>query len=288
MDKLLLFLFLLLWMLGNVSSKKSNQLPVVESTTPTTITSATNALPAIRKVYVINLEKRPERMKSIATILDDLKIPFERFEAFDFGNGSENALRKAESRFLPGTKFNTTIVAQDLQVNGSVHQTWGSTGCWQSHLQVYMTIVSQNLPGPYLILEDDIKVSPKIIAFLSFRNMFEKLPHDWDVLLLDSYFLKCHKDKSVPKGLCKVQHSFTTSGYVLRNIDVAKKFIEYGNTAHMQVADHYWNDMFKKGKIVAYTTFNKIVTQAMDVFPSDIKSSQENLKKVFEEYKAGV
>jgi len=273
MDTIFLFYFILLFLFEIIASKNEQVF-------------GSSSLPAIRKVYVINLEKRPDRMKSIASILGDLRIPFERFEAFDFANGSAVALKNAESRFAPGTKFNASQVRQYLEANGSDHKTWGSTGCWQSHLQIYMKIASENFPGPYLILEDDIKVSPKIRYFLSFENMFGKLPRDWDVLLLDRYYLKCHKDKSVPKGLCKVRHSFTTSGYVLRNMEVVRKFIEYGNTAHLQVADHYWNDMFDKKVLIAYTTFNKIVSQAMDKFPSDIKRNQHALKKVFKEYKA--
>lgn len=273
-SKLLFFYFAVCFIVSVLCKKKRS--------------SGKNGLPAIRKVYVINLDKRPDRMKAISIVLKDLKIPFERFEAFDFGNGSSLALKKAYSRFYPGTKFNSTLVQQYLDLNGNDHKTWGSAGCWQSHLQVYMKIVAENIPGPYLVLEDDIKISPKITTFLSHENMFEKLPQDWDVLLLDHYFLRCHEDKDVPKGLCKVKHAFTTSGYVLRNVQVVQKFIQNGNSAGFQVADHYWNDMFEKKELVSYTTFGKIVMQAMDEFPSDIKQSQDDLKKVFEEYKAGV
>jgi len=251
-----------------------------------------NSLPYIGKVYVINLEKRSDRMKSISNILDDLRIPFERFEAFDFDNGNDLALKKAYNRFAKGTKFNATLVQEYLKSNGDDHKTWGSAGCWQSHLQIAMKIVAEKIPGPYLFLEDDIRVSPQIIPFLSYENMFIRLPSDWDVLLLDSYDLRCYPsrmtsdNKTIPNGICKVKHSFTTSGYVVRNLEAIQKFITFGNTAENQVIDHYWNDMFAKQDVIAYAPFKKIVSQAMDQFSSDVKRSQTVLKKVYKQYKA--
>lgn len=93
------------------------------------------------KVFVINLDRRPDRLTQIASHLTALGIQFERVPAVD-GDATE----------LPA-KWSYTP---------------GAFGCLLSHLKCYQTISNQNIKGWTLILEDDAVFSPTFLTDLPF------------------------------------------------------------------------------------------------------------------------
>lgn len=281
--------------------------------TSAVIDAKDSSIPAVSKVWVINLPSRSERMEFMDKQLTDLKIPYERFEAFDFGTGNDTKAELARARLHPQTKVNFTLVAEELAkpVMLTMRQSWGTVGCWQSHLQILMKIAydenMKKLTGPFLVLEDDVEVASSISKYLSFDYLFDKLPAEWDMIYFDHLGLKCknyssnadsgviggrkHLLRRGPAGMkmlsnefCKINFTYATGGYVIRDRDVALKLLEAGNTPEMQVADKYTNPLFRDDKLHAYAIFEKVVYQLPAKFGSDIRTPEalkDTIKKFY-------
>ncbi len=242
-----------------------------------------SSIPAISKVWLINMNKRSSRLQLVTSRLRELRIPFHRYGAIDFGNGDPAKIRLARRKFHPMTLLNLTLVKEELNQTTRPDINWGSTGCWQSHLQIYMHILNGtavHLPGPFLILEDDVNVSSRIVELLSFEYLYKYLPYDWEMLFLDHLDLKCHEDEpwwKRPKDdvadyqYCLVKFTYQTDAYVIRNADVAAKLVKAGNSPHVQVADWYLSQLFGTKTIRAYAVVNKPISQLRGIFGTDIQ-----------------
>lgn len=243
----------------------------------------TSSIPAISKTWIINMNKRSSRLNIVTDRLKELKIPYHRYGAIDFGNGDPSKIKLAKRKFHPMTKMNITKVQDELNAKGRFDLNWGSTGCWQSHLQIYLNIMNgtaSHLPGPFLILEDDVNVSSRIVEILSYEYLYKYLPYDWEMIFLDHLDLMCHKDEpewKKPKDrnpelqYCLVKFTYQTDAYVIRNPMVAEKLVEAGNTDYVQVADWYFNRLFGNKTIKAYAITKRPVVQMRGVFGTDIQ-----------------
>ncbi len=249
-----------------------------------------SSIPAISKVWIINLQSRSERMEFMSRQMRNLKIPFERFEAFDFGNGSDSKTLEASQRLHPNTKINLKLVGEELSkpVDYTMAQSWGAVGCWQSHLQIFMEIAygsSSQYPGPFLILEDDVKVTTSINKYLNHDYLNKILPNNWEMIYFDYLGLKCHDEHSskhyiIHEEFCKINFTYATGGYVIRNKEVALKLIEAGNTAHLSIADKYTNPLFQTERIHAYAILEKVIHQLPRAFGSDIRTPAALVKTI--------
>jgi predicted metal-dependent phosphoesterase TrpH len=74
---------------------------------------------------------------------------------------------------------------------------------------------------------------------------------------------------------CLVKFTYQTDAYVIRNPDVAAKLVAAGNSAEVQVADWYFNELFKNKTVKAYAVIKRPVTQLRGVFGTDIQ--QQNI-----------
>lgn len=96
------------------------------------------------KVYVINLDRRPDRMEKIAYDLKQLGIEFERFSAYD-------AVKENIEPYM---------------------------GCTKSHLDIW----KQSFGKRVLILEDDAEFMENFQQ--RFDEVIQELPEDYDVMYL--------------------------------------------------------------------------------------------------------
>ncbi len=250
------------------------------------------AVPSLSKAFVINLDKRPNRMKWMDEQLNHLGIPYQRFSAINWYNGT-NLIKMEEQRqrLHPLTKMNLTLVQQQLSEKHNFALNWGSAGCWQSHLQIYLQIIQgnyTNLPGPFLILEDDVHLSPRILDVLSYDYLYHYLPYDWEMIFLDHLDLLCHenephwkrpKDHHPDRQYCMIKFTYTTGAYIIRNPSVAAKLVKSGNSDHIQVADWFFNYNFNSRYIKAYAILHRAARQT-DKFPTDIQFSDGSTQKV--------
>lgn len=240
----------------------------------------------VSEVWVINLDRRPERMRLMSAQLKELQIPFQRFSAVDFGDGkNESQLKVAMQELQKETKINLEQVKVDLNNTDRSDFTWGSIGCWQSHLQLYLRLTASPSSGPFLVLEDDLELFPHIIKVLSRKFLSHYLPDDWEMLYLTHDGLKCFlegaqlaNDRAVDFQFCQVQYAWQTAAYLIRSPAAAKKLTSFGNTPHAQVADWYLNERFHKKEIIAYALLYFAARQRRERFCSDINPSLQCVK----------
>lgn len=159
-------------------------------------------------VYVINMDKDTERMKTVSNTLNTNNITFERFSAV---NGAQ--LDQSErDKYL--TKF------CDLMVPNSV------IGCAISHYKLWQKVVDENLDN-VLIFEDDIFFIDNYEDVL--KPALDQLPTNWDIFYLGCTGL-CDKDKQYknPFNLLFYLFKNTKQEFHSDNLFVP----EYGLSAH--------------------------------------------------------
>eukprot|EP01033_Poteriospumella_lacustris_P014912 gene14912-10661_t len=235
-------------------------------------------------------------MNHIAQRLHNLSIPYERFPAVSFHHGHHPmADLVVKDRLHPATKMNLTSVREDLGANPDARRNWGSTGCWQSHLQVYFDIhngTGSFLPGPFLILENDMDMANNLPYYLSSQLLESILSDDWELLFLSTFSLKCHHagagerennhtvysvsnqeshknhtEEYVTQGsqLCRIERTYHSSGYVIRNQTTVARMIDLANTADVNIIDWVWRDPFMRQELTGYAVKRNPVWQRESV-----------------------
>lgn len=116
-------------------------------------------------VFVINLDKSPERMSRIAKRLDELFIPFERISGV---YGAELSQEEIAQYYCP--KLNKKNYRRPLGL--------GEIGCYISHIKAWQTIVDRKLPCG-LILEDDIVIEE---GLADLTKEFGRLSDTFDIV----------------------------------------------------------------------------------------------------------
>jgi GR25 family glycosyltransferase involved in LPS biosynthesis len=137
-------------------------------------------------VYVINLKRRPDRLKHITEQFNRISSTFKLIEAVD---GKAVLVNKAVG-------------------NGWNHE--GVTGCAYSHRKVFIDAKEKNYKN-VLVVEDDNVFCEKFNE--AFEFFYRQVPKDWDML----YFGGNHqtKNKSINVNLEKISHTYTTNCYGL-------------------------------------------------------------------------
>ena len=122
------------------------------------------------KLVVLNLEKSKDRLYKISKNLNNLEIPFERFDAI-YGKELDNDT----------IEENTSLIGRTLLCNH------GIIGCAMSHIAIWKEFYKDREEGNDFILisEDDIeynKIFPKI--FENVENLYTELK--FDILSINS------------------------------------------------------------------------------------------------------
>lgn len=172
-----------------INSKRATTQKVNEPVSTPTDTSLKRSVSLHPTAIVINLDRRPDRLKAIAQRLQFIKVPFQRLSAVD---GNRKQPRDIPSNIL------LDPMATMLRWNmiGKVHYGLGALGCYLSHLLVLNRIASDAVDGmAYLVLEDDAdfdedmpKRAQDAIALLDSANEWmqkrRKKSLDWDIFYL--------------------------------------------------------------------------------------------------------
>ena len=116
-------------------------------------------------VFVINLDKSPERMARIAKRLNELFIPFERISGV---YGAELSQEEIDQYYCP--KLNKKNYRRPIGL--------GEIGCYISHIKAWQTIVDRKLPCG-LILEDDIVIEE---GLADLAKELGSLPDTFDIV----------------------------------------------------------------------------------------------------------
>lgn len=154
-------------------------------------------------VYVINLDRSPERLQKISKQLDDMGIKFRRFRAIDgrklkIINVKTDKIEDIKSftshkkiKYNGGRFENEKFVVscENFSINYETefsflgaYLSYGELGCAMSHLAVMHDIVKNNFKKA-ILLEDDV------VFEKNFKNdlklMLANTPDDFDIVFLD-------------------------------------------------------------------------------------------------------
>lgn len=145
------------------------------------------------KVYLINLDRRPDRLERFMRTYDnsDMRdIPIQRIQAVD---GSDldiskvplSDIARGELKQIETTGFRS----RHYQI------TKGSIGCALSHIKIWKHIVENNYSHG-LIFEDDVNVPATLKA--NMIKSVKNIPKNWDVILMGYHCKECEnvKDKN--------------------------------------------------------------------------------------------
>lgn len=125
------------------------------------------------KAYLINLDRRPDRLEHMSRQLGQLGIPFERIVAVD---GSDPAVALQAKGCVPG-------------VGGKI-MSQNAYACFQSHRQAWLRVSESDHPYG-IVMEDDLVLSPGITEFMNDTWV----PPDADFVKLETYEIRLHVDK---------------------------------------------------------------------------------------------
>lgn len=117
------------------------------------------------KTFLINLDRRSDRLIFVKRQLGNLGIDFERISAVD-----GNCLTDEQKVFLNQPRF--ALECKRKAVNGEF-------GCALSHRAVWQRMVDESIPFA-LVLEDDVQLSSELVSLIA----EEKNYHSFDFLNL--------------------------------------------------------------------------------------------------------
>ena len=140
------------------------------------------------QVFVINLNRCPDRKQYVTGQLETLGLPHEVIEAVDGQRLFLPDVRKEYglSPFPPGHSFNAR------------HLTRGEIGCLLSHLGIYRRIVDDGIEQA-CIFEDDVylhKDLPELLHFIASQ------PFSWEILMLGHQSRRDPMDRGAATTRC--------------------------------------------------------------------------------------
>uniref|UniRef100_A0AC35U0R8 Glycosyltransferase 25 family member n=2 Tax=Rhabditophanes sp. KR3021 TaxID=114890 RepID=A0AC35U0R8_9BILA len=215
------------------------------------------------KIYLINLGRRKERMRKMREILKVTGIKYERWNAVDGKELSEEEVSKSIT-FLPGYK--DPIYKRPMKM--------GEIGCFMSHYGIWAEVISKVL-SRVIVFEDDIRFSKNAIKILRESVVdLDKTNQEWDLI----YFGRKKESKGGREFfvaghsyLSTVTYSYWTLGYAL-SYSGALKLVAGKPLEKMVALDEYipimfdshpnkeWSSHFPNRDLKAFTTFPLIVT----------------------------
>lgn len=187
------------------------------------------------QVYLINLERRPERRKRMEYCFQELGIAFKATAAIDGKKLNDSYIQEHGIRMLPeyaDPYHNRPITA-------------GEIGCFMSHYNIWKDMI-ENQHRIAIIFEDDIRFEPyfrtKVAALLT-----EARHLDWDLIYLGRKRLSGSKEPLVSSSslLVHVDYSYWTLCYAL-TLAGARKLVEADPLPRMVPVDEYLPIMFDK------------------------------------------
>lgn len=126
-----------------------------------------------KKTYVINLDRRPDRMRKIS---EKAPMVFTRFSAVD---GKNLVPTEELQRIFDGNDYNMRA---------------GMVGCALSHLLLWKELAESDCDS-YCILEDDIDFVPQFSQKLD--HLYKNLPKDWDMCYLGHHLWDKYKTENI-------------------------------------------------------------------------------------------
>uniref|UniRef100_A0A0K8VBZ6 Glycosyltransferase 25 family member n=1 Tax=Bactrocera latifrons TaxID=174628 RepID=A0A0K8VBZ6_BACLA len=187
-------------------------------------------------IYMINLERRPERRAKMEKLFLELGLDVEYFPAVDGKNLTTELLEDMGIKFLPGYE----------DPYSHRQMTMGEIGCFLSHYRIWEKIVERE-QNEVLILEDDVRFQPyfkdSAIRVLSqIRSVVE-----YDLVYFGRKRLKEEKEPWVQnaENLVHAGYSYWTLGYVI-SLQGARKLLAAKPLEKLLPVDEFLPLMFNR------------------------------------------
>lgn len=155
------------------------------------------------KIFVVNLERRPDRLHSFTNLANKIGFEFEVFPAVDGRNIDINGLIEGRPLKIESNEFYKSIDNYFL----------GQLGCILSHLRLLRYCKENNIKN-VLILEDDVDFSDEFQSrFDNFNLNFDK---EWDMIYFSGSLIKTSDEfDSYSKLLsCHTTHSYAVNSSI--------------------------------------------------------------------------
>lgn len=159
-------------------------------------------------VFVINLERAPERMKFMSEELAREGLDFSRVPAIDGCQIPPDQIEKETSAFCQW------CVIGRRMTNGEV-------GCALSHINIWQKMVSENIPLA-CVLEDDVTILP------GFKERLFELETDCNPLDCSVYHLSTPRELDQTPRIVPMEKGDCACGYVLTK-GAAKRLLACNN-----------------------------------------------------------
>lgn len=148
----------------------------------------------VDKVYVINLDRRQDRLIDITNELNKHNIKFERISAVD-GELIEGK-HHLKHFDLPGDRNKAAV------------------GCLRSHKNIILDAVKNNYKS-ICIFEDDVILQENFNEKL--KNILHFIPADWDMLFLGCHWWKLPEPINIGNNIYKLNGCFGAFGYIIKS-----------------------------------------------------------------------
>ena len=188
------------------------------------------------QVYLINLDRRPDRMENMKAILDELQIKYKRVNAVD-GKVDVNPEYMKRNGIEMMSDFSEPYHGRAL--------TYGEIGCFMSHYNIWKDVIDNNFKE-IIVFEDDVRFEPFFRHKLhSVRQELEKM--DWDLVFLGRKILHNVVEDWVEgsQWLVHVNYTYWTLGYMLTHRG-AKKLLNEKPLNKMVPVDEYLPIMYDR------------------------------------------
>ncbi len=262
--------------------------------------SQENSIKMYDKMYVISLDRSPERYEYMKNQLNKFNLKHERFPAVD---GKLITIRDTESNLLiPWQKMNNTPSeyysgatlkisykdrykdAEFFYIRDKYLLNFGQLGCAMSHRAVWADIVRYKLKRA-IVLEDDVSLDKDFYGKLSL--LMNNLPDDFDLFFLDITLIPLqNKTSFMPphfwlSKFCNTQSAYYakirpntnvcgTRGYII-NFNSAQKLLEKTKHLHMPID----NTMMFSGLTLYVSKIKLLSGTRMDSVIGNVKEDNE-------------
>jgi len=201
------------------------------------------------KSFVINLDKDVDRLKSISSQLESLKIPFERFPAILGTDLPESVIQESVNRFRWAC-----AVGRPVRM--------GEIGCALSHAGVYRQMIQNGITAAQ-IFEDDITIDQGFFA--QQKAVLGVIDVNRPQVFLYSAHNEDRRDEIVEPSVLRWKSSFFTDAYVITQ-PAAKVILKKNFPMHVP-CDH-WGRWARRGLIELYHVFPSSIMQKREEFGS--------------------
>ena len=211
-------------------------------------------------VYVINREADKPRLEHFVR----------QFESSDLAQGGYTRVPAVEGKKLGLSNIVTQkALAEITEAETTGHRTKhyqltrGAVGCYLSHMAA-LDMVWRSGKDIGIVFEDDAMFRPNVLA--QTRAVLDRVPRDWDMVLLGFYCLKCDRNGDFNT----VRRFFGTHAYAIRRAGVHKILSACQGPIQHQI-DHQLSNLADSGVLRVYSARNSIVHQATHKFGTTIQ-----------------